>query len=320
MPVAFRAVIEMTPIAGMPIDINGAVTLTDNDGELAIVLQENGNYSIVSGMPGDTGNKAIDFAEIVDSGRSLADRSVDAPIDIEMTRNIAIERPVCRSTVSGVEFVQFFFNNRVSTPLQVPLSYSRLNQILSPAGDQTPIELFPSGSHFFYLPLSGFQSAGTYVGQWNFVGQSEYFNSLPPPCTDGGDPDCTPINEQLLDNIWEFFNREVKRQVSQANSLAGKTWRPKPSERLFVFNRGARSLAPLRKELGKYEGTLECSEATSAACRTLKFDKAAIRTLFMKLFVGNPRGLEPLAANQKAKQAALEQLLKPLPKNVTKCD
>lgn len=318
---AFRAVIDLTPIAGMPIDINGAVTLSDNDGELAVTLQENGTYSIISGLPGDTGNKAIDFNEIVDSGANLAALSADAPIDIEMTRNIVIERPVCRNTVNGVQMLYFFYNNRVTTPLQMPLLYNKLNQILSPRGDQEPIELFSSGSHFFYLPLSGFDASGSHVGQWNFVGQSTSFSSLPPECFGGGDPDdCVPVEQQLLHNIWEFFNREVNRQVSQANSLAGKTWRPKPSERLFVLNRGARSLAGLRTELAKYKGSLECSTPTSSACRTFKVDKAAIRTLFMKLFVGNPRGLEPLAANQKARQNALEQLLKTLPKNVTKCD
>lgn len=318
---AFRALIDLTPIAGMPIDINGSVNITDNNGELAVTLQENGTYSIISGLPDDTGNKAIDFAEIVDSGRNLADRSTDDPIDIEMYRNIVIERPICRNTVAGVEMVYFFFNNTVSTPLQVPLSYSKLNQMLSPRGDQRPIELFSSGSHFFYLPLSGFNASGSYVGQWNFVGQSTSFSALPPPCTDGGDPgECNPLDPQLLGNIWEFFNREVKRQISQANSLAGRTWRPLPAERLFVFNRNSKVLAALRKELNGYSGSLVCSGVTASSCKTERFDKSAIRALFMKLFVGNPRGLEVLATKQKAKQNALEQLLKRLPKDVTMCD
>ena len=319
---AFRAVIALTPIAGMPIDINGSINITDNNGELAVTLQENGNYSIVSGLPGDTGNKAIEFPEIVDSGRNLADRSVVEPIDIEMVRNILIERPICRATVSGEEVLYFFYQNNVSTPLQVPLSYSKLNQILSPRGDQAPIELFPSGSHFFYLPLSGFNASGSYVGQWNFVGQSESFSSLPPPCTDGGDPgECTPVDQQLFDNIWEYFSREVRSQVAQANSLAKRRiWRPRPFQRLFVFNRATPVLKALRRELGKYQDTVECSGATASTCTTKRVDKAAIRSLFLELFEGNLRGLEPLAANEKAKQAALERLLKSLPTDVTKCD
>lgn len=309
----------------MPIDINGAVNLTDNNGELAIVLQENGNYSIISGMPGDTGNKAIEFPEIINTGRNLADLSASAPIDIEMTRNIEIERPVCRSTISGVEFVQFFFNNKVNTPLQVPLTYNKLNQMLSPQGDQTPIELFPSGSNFFYLPLSGFQAAGTYVGQWNFVGQSTFFSGLPEQCTGGGDPDCTPINQALLDDVKRFFQREVFRQFAEANRLANRTWFPNQKTRLdlqqgrlVIIRRNQRVLRKLSGMLDDYENTLVCTEPTS--CRTFQLKKGAIASLLSDLFEGNPRGLESLAIPKEAKKRALNRLLKDLPDEVSQCD
>ncbi len=312
----------MTPLPDMPLDVNGAVVTTDSNGEFSIPLEENGNYSIVSGLPGTGSDKAVFFSEIVGTGGELAAQS---PYTIEMERKLFVGEPICRARREGVSVAIFHYYNTTTGNLEVPLSYGSLNQILSPLGIPQPPTTFSSGESSFYRPLSDFEVDGSYAGQWKITGQSLEITVDPdtgqlPLCPDEGDEDCTPVDEALFDNLWVYTSRVVQNQVGRAKLLYGKTWRPDRNQRLFVLLRGARVLASLRRELAKYDGALMCSGAAPTACSTVTVDKAAIRGRFNRLFEDTPAGLRTLNNSALAQRRALNKLLDNVPDSVTLCD
>ncbi len=311
------AVVELTPLPNMPLDVNGVIVTTDDNGEFTIPLEENGNYSIVSGLPGTGSDKAVAFSEIVGTGGELAAQS---PYTIEMERKLFVGEPICRARRDGIDVAIFHYYNTTTGVLEVPLGYGSLNQILSPTGSQAPPASFAPGESSFYLPLSGFEAEGGYAGEWKITGQSLEFSGEPPLCPDEGDGECTPVDESLFDNLWTYTGRVVQNQVGKAKLLYGKTWKPSPSQRLFVLNRGAKVLATLRRELAQYEGALVCPAPTAASCQTVNVDKRAIRAQFNRLFEGTPRGLSPLDNTSAAQKKALGKLLQSVPDSVTVCD
>lgn len=293
------------------------IITTDENGEFAVPLEESSTYSIVSGLPATDGEKAVVFDEIIGSGSTLAAQS---PYTIEMQRRIFVEEPVCRGRRDGIDVAVFHYDNTSNVTLQVPLSYGSLNQMLSPNGDQEPPAIFEAGEKSFYRPLSGFEVDETYAGEWMITGQSLEINGELPLCTDDGDGECTVLDVALFDNLWTYTSRVVQNQIGKAKLLYGKSWRPAPSQRLFVLNRGARVLAALRRELAQYEGALVCPAPTTASCSTVSVDKATIRSQFTRLFQGTPRGLSTLDTAAAAQKKALNKLLQAVPDSVTICD
>lgn len=311
------AVIDLTPLPNMPLDFNGVIVTTDDNGEFNVSLEDTGNYSIVSGLPKNSGVQAVYFDEIVGTGGQLAAQS---PYTIEMARRIFVTEPVCRGRRNGSDVAIFHYNNTASVSLAVPLQYGSLNQILSPSGNLAPPATFATGESSFYLPLDGFATDATYAGKWNITGQSLAFDDVPPLCPDDGDGQCNPVNGALFDNVWLYTSRVVQSQIAKAKLLTGKTWRPAPNQRLFVFNRGSKALSALRHELDRYDGALICPTPTAASCSLVRVDRAAIRSLFNKLFQGTPAGLSKLDAPATAQKAGLAKLLQDLPDTVTVCD
>ena len=319
----------------MPVDINGAIVTADENGEFVVTLQENGNYEIQSGLPTDPGGvAAISFINnIFESGASLHAQS---PLEIAMQRNVHIDGPVCRILQDGIQKAFFPYENTTSSipgmpdgvPIEVPLDYSALNQMFSPVGNPNPAPapetLFAIGKLGFARDLAAFKTdtgtdTGTYAGTWNFLGEQVGFEGLPPICEDRGDGEsCSPTDEKVFDEIWRFTSRVVIAQINLANSLAGKTWKPNPANRLFTPTRGAMVLAAIRKAVVPYYNTYSC-EVVAAECSTIKIDKAKIRVIFSGLYTKVPKGLESLGYDKERRKKRLEELLRKLPKSVTVC-
>ena len=317
----------------MPVDINGAIVTADKNGEIVVTLQENGNYEIQSGLPIDPGGvAAISFINnIFESGANLQAQS---PLEIAMQRNVHIDGPVCRILQDGIEKAFFPYENTTSSipgmpdgvPIEVPLDYSALNQIFSPIGNPNPAPapetLFAIGKLGFARDLAAFETAtGTYAGTWNFLGEQVGFEGLPEVCENRGDGEsCSPTDEKVFAKIWEFTSRVVIAQIKLANSLAGKTWKPNPTNRLLIPTRGARVLAAIRKAVVPYYDTYSC-EVVAAECSTIKTDKAKakIRVIFSGLYTKVPKGLESLRYDKKRRTKRLDELLRKLPKSVTVC-
>ena len=317
----------------MPLDFNGDVVTTDELGAFAVILKENNEYKITSGLPANLGGvAAISFTDILESGASLAERS---PVIIPMQRNVRLDGPVCRVLRNdAIELAFFPYENTTSSipglpdgvQIELPLIYNKLNQIFSPIDNPNPAPapetLFAIGKQGFARELSAFAtSTGTYAGTWNFLGEQAIIDGPLEICPDRGDSKlCTPTDEKALNEIWIYTSRVIVNQITKASKLAAnKTWRPDPDKRLFIINRGSAVLAALRQEISTYYNTHTC-EVVAATCRTINVDKKKIRALFNRLYTRTPKGLESLASDEAARKKRLEALLKKIPKNVTSCD
>jgi len=144
----------------------------------------------------------------------------------------------------------------------------------------------------------------------------------PTPTPEAGDPgSCTPVDETAFDRIWSYTNAVVKGQIKAANSLAAQgKWKPRPIQRLFVFNRGSKVLRSMRSLLNRYDNTLTCPALAPTSCTTEPVDKGAIRALFNKLYVGTLPQLQALDRSSNEQKAGLEELIAELPDNVNSCD
>ncbi len=324
--------------------------ITNERGEFSGTLKERNNYKIESGLPTDPGGiAAISFPEISESGASLSARS---PITIDMEINLEPYGDVCRVLQDNEEMVFFGYNNKTRSipglpdgvPIEVPLDYGALNQILSPVGNPipvAPVTLFAPGMLGYALPLAAFRTTeDTYLGIWKCLGRRADINGLPEVCTNRGDDDegggggggeggggegegegngaCKITDEKVMDQIWHYASRTVFYQIKLANSLAGKRWTPNPLIRLVITKRGAKVLAALRAAILPYYNTYTC-QVVAAACRTIKIDKDKIRVIFSGLYTKVPKGLEPLGNDKVKRKKYIDALLKKLPAEVTSC-
>ena len=317
----------------MPLDFNGDVVTTDELGAFAVILKEKNEYKITSGLPANLGGvAAISFTDILESGASLAERS---PVIIPMQRNVRLDGPVCRVLRNdAVELAFFPYENTTSSipglpegvQIEVPLIYSKLNQIFSPIDNPNPAPApetrFAIGKNGFTLPFSAFAtSTGTYTGTWNFLGEQAIIDGPLEICADrGGSGLCTPTDKSALNEITIYTNKVIVSQITKTNRIAAS----KPSKQnransRFITNRGSEVLAAITQQISTYYNTYTC-EVVAASCRTIKVNKKKINALFNRLYTRTPRGLESLTSDKAARKKRLKALLKKIPQNVASCD
>ena len=317
----------------MPLDFNGAVVTTDELGAFAVILKENNEYEITSGLPTNLGGvAAISFTDVLESGASLAARS---PITIEMQRNVRLDGPVCRVLRNDATELAFFpYENTTSSipglpdgvQIEVPLIYSKLNQIFSPIDNPNPAPvpetLFAIGNQGFARELSAFAtSTGTYAGTWNFLGEQAIIDGPLEICADRGDSGlCTPTDKSALNEITIYTNKVIVSQITKTNRIAAS----KPSKQnransRFITKRGLAVLAAITQQISTYYNTYTC-QVVVASCRTIKVDKNKINALFNRLYTRTPRGLKSLTSDKAARKKRLVALLKKIPQNVASCD
>ena len=315
----------------MPLDFNGDVVTTDELGAFAVILKENNEYKISSGLPANLGGvAAISFTDILESGASLAERS---PVIIPGKRNVRPDGPVCLVLQNNQQMVFFGYNNTTSSIpglpeggiIEVPLIYNKLNQIFSPIDNPNPAPApetrFAIGKNGFTRPFSAFATGtGTYAGTWDFLGEQAIIDGALEICADRGDSEpCTLNNEIVLDEIWSYTKETFLAQIELSNSLAGKRWFPNPSRRHVILKRGVYVLAALRAAIAPLYDTYTC-EVVAAGCRTFKINKDKIRVIFSGLYTKMPKGLESLGNDKVKRKKHIERLLKKLPTEVTSCD
>ena len=317
----------------MPLDFNGDVVTTDELGAFAVILKENNEYKISSGLPANLGVvAAISFTDILESGASLAERS---PVIIPMQRNVRLDGPVCRVLRNdAIELAFFPYENTTSSipglpdgvQIEVPLIYSKLNQIFSPTDNPNPAPvpetLFAIGKNGFVRELSAFAtSTGTYTGTWNFLGEQSIIDGPLEICADRGDSElCTPTDEIALNEITIYTNKVIVSQITKTNRIAAS----KPSKQnransRFITNRGSEVLAAITQQISTYYNTYTC-QVVAATCGTKKVNKKKIEDFFIRLYTRTPKGLESLNSDKAAGKKRLKALLKKIPQNVASCD
>ncbi len=324
--------IDLTPLAYMPLDFNGDVVTTDELGAFAVILKENDEYKISSGLPANVGGvAAISFDDILESGASLAERS---PVIIPSKRNVR-PGPVCRVLRNdAIELAFFPYENTTSSipglpdgvQIELPLIYSKLNQIFSPTDNPNPAPvpetLFAIGKNGFARELSAFAtSTGTYAGTWNILGEQAIIDGQLDICADSGDSElCTPTDEMALNEITIYTNKVIVSQINKTNRIAAS----KPSKQnransRFITKRGSEVLAAITQQISTYYNTYTC-QVVAATCGTKKVNKNKIKTFFNRLYTRTPRGLESLNSDKAARKKRLVALLKKIPQNVASCD
>ena len=317
----------------MPLDFNGDVVTTDEHGAFAVILKENNEYKISSGLPANLGVvAAISFTDILESGASLAERS---PVIIPMQRNVRLDGPVCRVLRNdAIELAFFPYENTTSSipglpdgvQIEVPLIYSKLNQIFSPIDnpnpDPVPETLFAIGKQGFARELSAFAtSTGTYAGTWNFLGEQAIIDGALEICADRGDSGlCTPTDKSALNEITIYTNKVIVSQITKAKKLtASKPSIQNRANSRFITKRGLAVLAAITQQISTYYNTYTC-QVVAATCGTKKVNKKKIEDFFNRLYTRTPKGLESLNSDKAACKRRLKALLKNIPKNVTSCD
>jgi hypothetical protein len=267
----------------------------------------------------ETGLPAIAFTPLSQLGSSYGSQTIDIPA----TRLIEPGAGVCSVLVGDVPSIFFPYSSLSDSGLTVPLTYSRLNRILSPRGEAIPPELFAPGlsGNGFTLPASNFSTGSTLAGTWEFLGTSVTVPSAPQVCSDTGLPggcdlvDLEKIFRSTLKTITFLSNKSVQ---------AGRTgaWRPKGDYRGPYYTRGAAALKKLRMYIRSFgPAPAICSSRTAATtCTRVNVDKAYVKRTFDSIFnTRTPKGLAKVKALVPAERRAFNQMLETIPDDVSIC-
>jgi hypothetical protein len=269
--------------------------------------------TVESGLP------AISFTPLSQLGSSLSGGTVDIPA----TRLIEPSNQICSVLVGSVPSVFFPYSNSSATGLTVPLTYSRLNRILSPRGEAIPPEIFAPGltGNGFTLPAAYFQNGSILAGTWEFLGTSATVPSAPPVCVDTGVPaNCTLVD---LETIFKTTLRTIT-YLSSKSVQAGRSgaWKPTGDYRGPYYTRGAKTLRTFRAIIDSYgPAPYVCSvQSASTNCGIRKVDKALVKRTFDAIFnVNTPRGLAKVKALVPGQKRAFNQMLATIPDEVSIC-
>ena len=305
--------IQLTPIPGAPIKVQAVELLTDDSGMISTTVPSGEVITVESGLP------AIAFTPLSQLGSLFGGGTIDIPA----TRLIEPSEQVCSVLVGVVPSVFFPYSNSSGTALTVPLTYSRLNRILSPRGEAIPPELFAPGitGNGFTLPASYFQSDSILAGTWEVLGTTATVPSAPSVCVDTGVPEnCDPVD---LEKIFRTTLRTIT-YLSSKSVQAGQrgTWKPTGDFRGPYYTRGAKSLKSFRAIIDSYGAApYVCSvQSASIGCATRKVDKALVKRTFDSIFnVKTPRGLTKVKALVPAQKRAFNQMLATIPDEVSVC-
>lgn len=309
----FKVVIELTPIAGAPIQINTETRFTDENGEATASVSYGETYSIASGL------EAIDFTP-----RSLtgADIAAQSPMVLEATRLVSSSDVPCRVLVGGVSNLYFPTSNITDRSLTVPLEYSALNSMYSVTGEAVPAEVFAAGDSGFSVPESHFAQNGSLTGIWKFLGQDVVVGPTVNTCADRGVPgSCDPLPLDTLRSPFVYTKGVILRMTRQSLDAARRgAWKVGAGGSIPFLSRGAQSLALMEQLLRDDASQRYVCAVTPLSCKVRALPKKALVKAFSKLYQGKvPKGLEFVVASSKRDIAAFQSFVNKLPDRYTAC-
>ncbi|MDQ8157204.1 MAG: hypothetical protein P3A33_07240 [Gemmatimonadota bacterium] len=308
--------IEQTPIAGVPIQFNSEVSVTDETGTIIKPLDVAVSYSITSALD------AISFPMLYDTGSGFLSQS---PLTIQATRLINGVRPPCRLLVQGTSTIYFSATNQTDLALTIPLIYPNMNSILSVTGGGTPVELFAPGTSGFTVPESHFSRADGLAGVWRFLGVDIPVPSEPSYCTDAAIPSqCQILTSTLIQLPFTHTQSVVQKLVQQSlAAVQKKTWKPANGKFSPPFlKRAASALAGMRPPFDSARNQyLKCeSSAASTGCRTITVPKDAYIKLFTRIYTGTwPAGLGHLKLQEQKSVKKFKAELRKVPDTYIVC-
>jgi hypothetical protein len=313
--VVFKLSIQLTPIAGAPIQINADTNITDENGEVSADLATTSLYAISSGL------EAVSFVPLLETGTSFAQRS---PVALAAQRLISTTQPPCRLVMGGAPHLYFESTNTSDKSLEVPLRYSPLNSMYSVTGQAIPPELFAPGTSGYTVLESHFVSGTARTGRWRFLGQESVVPTTPSVCADKGVPGaCTVIDQETLRLPFTHTSRVIRKLVNLSRAAA-RTGRWKPTGGAFTNPFVSRGATALKMMEGVFSDSLEQNfrcELAPLSCTTKQVPKKALVKAFRKIFEGRvPRGLQHVFQTATREISTFERLLRKLPNRYTSCE
>jgi hypothetical protein len=319
--VRVQVLIGATPVPAFPVKIGAEIINTDLNGHASTTVSSSTFLSI------ETGLAAIAFTPRTGYAGSFHDRT----LMIDATRLVIPSPEICSVLVQGVPHLWFPYSNIGGTSFQIPLSWHRLNRILSPSGLAAPAAIFPSGGSGlgFSLPRSHFESGAALSGTWEFLATSVSVPAAPPQCADSGapaQPTPTPLPSCASVDLSVLFT-ETKRTIANLSeaslkAAARREWKPKGSIREPFLQGGARALNKMlntKKQMGN--NPLSCAvPPASANCTAKALDKATIKKDFTLLFPKHlPPGLGRVKRLIPAETSRFGRMIDALPSTLYSC-
>jgi hypothetical protein len=263
---------------------------------------------------------AISFPSIYKTGGTLHAQS---PITIEAQRLVSFGEEPCRVLGDAEPRLYFSTVNTSGGTLSVPLSYSRINSIVSATGQAVPTERFVSGTNGFSIPEAYFQQDDELVGSWNFMGQEIIVPSSPPMCAAAGiSGGCTPVDSAALRGPIGFTRETITKLVNRSLDAArAGRWNESDGDfRVPFLRRGAAVLSSMEKALpNSTQKTYSCSVVPSS-CQQVRISKIRIMKAFLKLFDPHlPPRLRPIVSHPEQRIRKFRRALRKMPGSYTTC-
>jgi hypothetical protein len=319
--VSFQILIEATPVPFLPIKIGAETINTDLQGYSTTTVASSSLLTIQTGL------QAVSFTPITGIAGSFHGQTVI----IDASRVITPSTQICSVLVDGAPHLFFPYSSTSDTALSVPLSFHRLNRILSPSGHAAPAALFTPGDSEkgFILPRSHFESGGTLSGRWEFLGTQVSVPASPLLCAERGAP-ATPLPIPLpacssLDLSVIFT--ETKKSITyfsqeSLKAAARKEWKPKGRVREPFLRGGALALNKMLTTI-KATGTNLYSCATppsTVSCGMKTLNKSSIKNDFALIFPKNlPAGLARVKRRIPGQVARFNRIVDALPSTLYSC-
>lgn len=290
--------IELTPVAGIPIFIEGesntAETPPATTGQNGIASQSvnrSDTLSIYSGLP------AVEFTPIVGSALALSSAGT---IEISARRLVTTKR-LCRFLAADNEdTLAFYFSSIAAGPLEVQ-SGGLANSIRT--GDDIltrtqPSDRFEPGDGFFTVPLAEFVTASgpgqCITGKWHLLGSELSFQCAPgefepdiPMCEARATLLCPRFNSTNV----QFVRNRALKYVARAQRFQRNLIRRYPDLKRDVF-----VAQGMQKWLVRFNEVLTHAEEISRGCsdsnpqcREVEFPKQELRQALDRSFKRRPK-------------------------------
>ncbi|MEY4669283.1 MAG: hypothetical protein RL518_1982 [Pseudomonadota bacterium] len=310
--------IDQTPVPALPVYLGADIVNTDTQGYASTTVSSTSLLTVQTGLP------AVSFTPITGEAASFHNRTVL----IEASRLIVPSPEICSVVVANVPHLFFPYSSLSDTALSVPLSFHRLNRILSPSGLAAPAALFAPGEsgNGFILPRYHFESGPTLVGTWEFLAAQVSIPESPIPCAERGTP-ATPLPTSCSSFDLSVIFRETKQSITNLSQESLKAaargeWKPKGVIREPFLRAGSSALKKMLLTIEQMGTNLQsCTTPPSETrCSVKPLNKAAIKSDFSRAFPKNlPRGLARVKKRIPGEIARFGRIVDALPSTLYSC-